>query len=152
MKSKHNEVIGPLKNKGEGHLEVITCEVNGFSIRLLVSELCPVESHMKMSFRDTWWLSVWEKKNKRSNKIACRWLLQVCMGKVDMVTLATQPRSSVFMCWPTNARVALKETEKTHSLWNQCTMKSLGLENTKGEGHLEVIACQETNEVDGSLI
>ena len=49
--------LGLEKNEGEGHLEVIpwqeTNEFNGSLIRPPVSELCRVESHMKMSFIDT---------------------------------------------------------------------------------------------------
>ena len=62
MKSMHNGVTGPCKHGGEGPLEVMACqdtnEFYGSSSRPLIVELCRVGSHMKMSFRDTWSLSV----------------------------------------------------------------------------------------------
>ena len=58
----HNEVVGPWKQEGEGHLEAITCQdtnrVDGSLIQPLVAELCRAASRMKMLFRDTWSLSV----------------------------------------------------------------------------------------------
>ena len=55
-------VTGPFKHGGEGPLEVMACQetnrFNGSLIQPPVSELCRAESRMKMSFRDTWSLSV----------------------------------------------------------------------------------------------
>ena len=58
----HIEVTGPWKRSVEGPLEVMAFqETNGFNnslIRYLVVELCRVGSRMKISFRDTWSLSI----------------------------------------------------------------------------------------------
>ena len=55
-------VIGPCKHGGEGPEEVMECQYinrfDGLLIRPTVFELCRVASCMKMSFRDTWSLSV----------------------------------------------------------------------------------------------
>ena len=58
----HNGVIGPWKCVREGPLEVISFQetngVDGSLIQAMVVKLCRVASRMKMSFRDTWSLSV----------------------------------------------------------------------------------------------
>ena len=129
----HIEVTEPWKHNREGQLEVMACQeingVNGSLIQPSVVKLCQVASHMKMSFKDTWSLSVWERKTKRSRKIACHWLRQVCMANADMETLPRMALWRVLQSWPTNARVAFKETEQNPSLQNWCTMDSLGNEN-----------------------
>ena len=91
MKSIHNVDNVPSKQSGEAPLYVVTCQetnrVDGSSIRPPVDDLCPVESFLKMWFMDTWWLLVLKCKTKWRSIIACHWLLQVCMGKDNMVTL-----------------------------------------------------------------
>ena len=90
MKTMHNGSIGPCKRGGEGPLEVMACQetnkFDGSSIQAPVAELCGVASCMKMLFMDTWSLLGPGAKKKWSNKIACRWLRQVCMGNADMGT------------------------------------------------------------------
>ena len=58
--------------------------IQWFMIRPPVAELCQVAGRMKMSFKDTRSIFVREQKTKRSNKSACRRLLQVCMGNADV--------------------------------------------------------------------
>ena len=74
MKLMHNLVTVSCKHGGEGPLYIVACQeangVDGSSIRPPASDLCRVESRVKMWFRDTWWLSVWEKKTKQSIIIA----------------------------------------------------------------------------------
>ena len=58
----HSGVTGPCKHGGEGPLEVMACQETNelyiLSILPLVVELCQAASRMKMSFRDTWSVSV----------------------------------------------------------------------------------------------
>ena len=132
-KPMHNEVTGPWNYGGEPPLEVMEWQdnngVDDSSIWPPVVELCWVESRMKMSFKDTWWLSIQERKNKWSSKIACRWIQQVCMGNSNMRTLPILAWWRLLQSWPTNARVALNEIKQNPSLRNRCTMNSLGHNN-----------------------
>ena len=99
--SMHNVVTDAWKHGGEGPLDVFACQetsgVDGSSIQPTVVDLCPVESHLKMWFCDTWWLLFMEWKTKWRNIIACHFLLQECMGKPDMGTLQTVARRSCFV-------------------------------------------------------
>ena len=103
-----------------GPLEVMefqeTNEFDVSSIPPLVAELCRVESRMKMLFKDTWWLSIRERKNKWSSNIACHCFQQLSMGNADMGTLPRLAWWRVLQSWPTNSRVALKETEQNPTL------------------------------------
>ena len=51
------------------------------------------------------------------------------MANADMGTPPRLARWRVLQSLPTNARVALKETEQNFSLQNRLTMESLGHEN-----------------------
>ena len=70
IKSMHNVVIGPWKHNGEDPLDVFACQdtnrVDGLSIWPPLDDLCLVESHIKMWFRDTWWLLVLEQKSNEA--------------------------------------------------------------------------------------
>ena len=94
---------------------------------------------MKMTFTDTWSLSVREQKTKQSNKIECRWLWQVCMANADMGTPPRLVRRRVFQSWPTNARVSLKELSKTlvyetDAQWSHWVMQTWWRGPSRGNG------------------
>ena len=64
MKPMHSGVTGPCKHGGEVPLEVMACQgtkgIDDSFIQPLVAKLCRVASCIKMSFRDTWSLSIWD--------------------------------------------------------------------------------------------
>ena len=111
---------------------------NGFddsSIRALVVILWHIEAHLLQAFRDTYWIPTWGIEFQLCIKSGFRWVMQACLGRLHVGTLATCSQSRNLQSWPICAKNSHSLTKQNPSFKNWPKTWSL-VHGTRVEGHL----------------